>query len=285
MGKIITCIDGSAYADGVSSLGAWVYERTGLAISLLHVIMPHSDMEAKTDITGQIGLGAKSSLLQELTKLDEEHGRIELKKGQLILQHAKEELASYGIMNPEVLHRRGSLVDIVTELEDQADLIIIGKRGEHHHTVSSHLGSNLERVARSIHKPILVATSEKRLITRFLIAYDGSVSANRAIEFAANNSLLKGLECHLLKVGEATPEAHEIMQYAEDKLKSAGMNVRVIFKSGKPVEGIVSEYIKVNNIDLLAIGAYGHSRIRCLILGSTTTALIRESEVPVMLFR
>ncbi len=36
---------------------------------------------------------------------------------------------------------------------------------------------------------------------------------------------------------------------------------------------------------LLVMGAYGHSRVRQFILGSTTTHLIRTCHVPVMLFR
>lgn len=33
------------------------------------------------------------------------------------------------------------------------------------------------------------------------------------------------------------------------------------------------------------MGAYGHSRIRHLIVGSTTTALLRLSAVPVLILR
>jgi nucleotide-binding universal stress UspA family protein len=33
------------------------------------------------------------------------------------------------------------------------------------------------------------------------------------------------------------------------------------------------------------MGAYGHSRIRQLLIGSTTTAMLRKSEVPVLLLR
>jgi nucleotide-binding universal stress UspA family protein len=33
------------------------------------------------------------------------------------------------------------------------------------------------------------------------------------------------------------------------------------------------------------MGAYGHSHIRNLIIGSTTTAMIRSCKIPVLLFR
>ena len=285
MGKIIACIDGSGYADSVSNLSAWVHKRTGLELSLLHVVAPHSEMEAKSDMTGHIGIDVKSNLLEELTRLDEEHGKLELKKGQLMLDHAKEMLDAQGIIQPEMLHRRGSLVETIQEFEAQAELIVMGKRGEHYHTASDHLGSNLERVARAIHKPLLVATQEIKPIKKFLIAYDGSPSANKAVEYVSSNSLFKGLECHVLKVGSATTEAQIILKQAEEKLKTSGFNVHIHLKQGMPVEDAVSEYITSHSIDLLAIGAYGHSKIRSLILGSTTTSLIRKSGIPVMLFR
>jgi nucleotide-binding universal stress UspA family protein len=33
------------------------------------------------------------------------------------------------------------------------------------------------------------------------------------------------------------------------------------------------------------MGAYGHSRLRALFIGSTTTEMLRTSPVPVLLFR
>lgn len=284
MGKIIACIDGSAYADSVSQLGAWAHERTGLGVSLLHVVAPHAEV-IKADMSGQIGLGAKSALKEELAKLDEEHGKLELKKGQLMLDHAKEEMAAKGIPHPEVLHRRGSLVETITELESEAELVVIGKRGEHHHAAPHHLGSNLERVARAIHKPLLVATTNMQRIEKFLIAYDGSSSANKAVDYTVSHPLLKGLECHLLKIGDAEPEAQALLEQAEDKFKVAGFTVHASLKQGKPVERVVADYVNAHGIQLLVIGAYGHSKIRSLILGSTTTALVRKTEIPLLLFR
>ncbi|WP_426148757.1 universal stress protein [Polaromonas sp. DSR2-3-2] len=44
-------------------------------------------------------------------------------------------------------------------------------------------------------------------------------------------------------------------------------------------------YLKAHAVDLLVIGAYGHSRVRQLIMGSTTTTLLRTSPVPVLVLR
>ncbi len=285
MGKIIACIDASAYADSVCHLSAWAAKRSGLSISLLHIVAPHSDVEAKSDLSGQIGFGAKTNLLEELTKLDEEHGKLEQKKGQLVLEHAKAELIAKEIAHPEMLHRRGSPVEIIEEMQEDVALGVMGKRGEHADTSPGHLGSNLERVARAIHKPLLVATKKVNPIKSFLIAYDGSPSAQKAVDYISANPLLKGLNCHLLKAGDKTSESETILQQAQDKLTAAGFTVQAAFISDKSVTDAVAFAILEHSIDLLVIGAYGHSKLRNLVLGSTTTALIRKSDVPVLLFR
>jgi len=53
---------------------------------------------------------------------------------------------------------------------------------------------------------------------------------------------------------------------------------------GQP-ETVISDSIEADNFDLLVMGAYGHSRIRNLIIGSTTTQMIGACKVPIMLFR
>ncbi|TZG39377.1 universal stress protein, partial [Halomonas eurihalina] len=44
-------------------------------------------------------------------------------------------------------------------------------------------------------------------------------------------------------------------------------------------------YQEEQNIDLLVMGAYGHSRIRHLLVGSTTTEMLRKADIPVLLLR
>ncbi|MGE3319489.1 MAG: universal stress protein [Candidatus Berkiella sp.] len=283
MSEIIACIDDSTYVDNVCNLSAWVAGRTGLVISLLHVVAPHSDVPVKGNLSGSIGFDANSDLLKELTEIDEAHGKMEQKKGELMLGHAKKALTIKGITHLQTLQRRGSLVEALVELGGA--LIVMGRGGEKTNVTLDHLGSNLERVMRAIHTPLLVATKTDKPISRFLVAYDGSPSAQKAIEYLVSNPLLKGLECHLLKVGEKSDKAEAVLKQAEDKMKSAGFIVHVTFTLGKPVDDIIAAYITTRSINLLVMGAYGHSKIRRLIFGSTTTSLIYKSEIPVLLFR
>ncbi len=53
---------------------------------------------------------------------------------------------------------------------------------------------------------------------------------------------------------------------------------------GAPEEKIMEAASK-RNFDLIVMGAYGHTRLRELVLGSVTTGVIRKSTVPVLLTR
>ena len=62
MNKIITCIDGSAVSDQVCAAACWSAKQLNKPILLLHAIEKnHSPI--MEDLSGAIGLGARSSLL------------------------------------------------------------------------------------------------------------------------------------------------------------------------------------------------------------------------------
>lgn len=285
MNKIIACIDSSPHADYVCRLAAWAAEKNSMNIALLHVVAQQGGASSTGDLSGSIGLGAKSALLKELAEMDEAQGKLELKKGQLMLAHAKSELAALGITAVENLHRRGDLAETLHELHSNAGLVVMGKRGENTAAAPEHLGSNLERVARTLNAPLLVAHENLQPVTRFLIAYDGGASCRKAVEYITANPLLKGAECHLLTIGDADSPAAKALQQAEDSLKHAGYDVKSTLTQDKPVYETVAAYSSAHDINLLVIGAYGHSKLRSLFLGSTTTALIRSAKTPVLLFR
>ncbi len=282
--RLLVCIDGSAYADTVCAMAGWVAKRLDAEIDLLHVLRRHSDYEAPaSDHTGSIGLGARSGLLEELTKVDEARGRLDQQKGRLILEHGERVLKEAGVRNVNLFHRRGSLTDTVQELEASVDMIFIGKRGEHADMNSVFLGSNLEKTARAIHKPLFVIPSAIRPIAHFLIAYDGQESVRKAVDYLVRSPLLKGLDCHLLAVDTATVTID--MTGTEQRLRDAGFTLQVTHSRDVHADQAIAAHVNDHEIDLLVTGAYSHSRVRTLLLGSTTASLIKSCRIPLLLFR
>ncbi|MBN1382388.1 MAG: universal stress protein, partial [Deltaproteobacteria bacterium] len=58
----------------------------------------------------------------------------------------------------------------------------------------------------------------------------------------------------------------------------------VIILSGKEDREIL-RFILDGSVELMVMGAYGHNRLRELILGSTTSMVIRKSPIPIWLTR
>ncbi|NVN56788.1 universal stress protein [bacterium Scap17] len=283
--KITACIDGSAFAVAVCDAAVWASQRLSAPLSFLHVIDRHEGAgETTSDLSGSIGLGAREHLLEELATLDEQRGRIAQEQGRLMLEAAYKRAVQAGITEPRPRQRNGELVETLEELEDEIRLLVIGKRGEGAEQASEHLGSNLERVIRSLHRPVLVVPGEFAVPTRVLIAFDCSSTIKRAVEVLAASPLLKGAELHLVMVGAETVEHQAPLDAARDTLTAAGFSVQASFKAGE-VEACLREYARQHAIDMLVMGAYGHSRIRQLLVGSTTTEMIRNATVPLLILR
>ena len=71
---------------------------------------------------------------------------------------------------------------------------------------------------------------------------------------------------------------------AQQLLEESGFKVTTQVIPGVPEEAIPA-FLSTRADTFLVLGAYGHSRIRQLIVGSTTTALLRLSSVPVLVLR
>ncbi|KJS34355.1 MAG: universal stress protein UspA [Rhodospirillaceae bacterium BRH_c57] len=284
MPKILTLTDGSVYAPSVYDHAAWAAKRMGASVEVLHVLDHHREKAAVTDFSGNIGVDARDELLTQLAELDAAKSKVAMTQARVVLDHARAHLTEAGVTDLTLSQRHGPLVETLEEVEASADLVVIGKRGEAADFATGHLGANLERVIRGSTKPVLVANRAFKPINRLLIAYDGGTSARKAVSHVATRPLLQGIECHLLMVGAATAANQEKLALAREELAAGGLESRATLIEGEP-ESRVGEYVKSEGIDLLVVGAYGHSRIRHLIIGSTTTTLIRTCQVPLLMFR
>ena len=283
--KIVSCIDYSKSANGILSLTKALNEKANSTISLLHVISPHSDEKTEPNLVGNIGFSTNTKLLEELTQIDEKRGKLEQQRGELVLNLSKEELVKRGVKdNIELLHKRGSLVEIVEDQESNLDVLVMGKYGEysekHTHNI---IGSNIENVARSIRKPLFIATNDFSELNKVLLCYDGSETAKKALKYVKESEIFKKLTITILVVGDDNEESKTLLSNAVTELKDTGLNASGIIIAGEVVEDTVSKYCQENNIDLIVAGAYGHSKIRNLILGSNTTGILKKSNVSVLL--
>ncbi|HDR27584.1 universal stress protein [Rhodovulum sp.] len=282
-GILMALVDGSAYSESVCHHAAWIAGRTGAQVKLYHVIDPRR-ARGQRDLSGSIRLGARSKLMEQLSALDEQHARLAQAQGRAILEDAKALIEAEGVANVITRLRHDDIVATVEAKEGVADMILIGKRGEAAGLDSPHLGSNFERIVRASHKPVFVANRAFRPINRVLIAYDGGVSAMKAVDYVARDPLFAGLEVIVASAGSDNAELRGALDNARATLKAGGHEAETRILKGQP-EKALGDLAESGGIDLMVMGAYGHSRIRTLVIGSTTTAMIRTCKCPVVLMR
>jgi nucleotide-binding universal stress UspA family protein len=94
------------------------------------------------------------------------------------------------------------------------------------------------------------------------------------------------LELHILTVAKSADDqkAQECNQQAADKTRAAGFDPICQILEGDS-EKMIASYAEDHDISLIVMGAYGHRRIRPLIIGSTTAQVLRHTQLPVLLFR
>ena len=279
--KILACIDASQYATSVVDHAAWAARHLRAVVEVLHVIQRKDAVAARHDLSGAVGLGAKSGLMEELVRIDEAEGRLAREQGKILLQAAEERLKGAGVP-VELCHRHGGIVETVIEREADADLVVIGKRGASASFAKGHLGSKVERVVRQSVKPVLVASRAFRPVARALIAFDGGPSARKAVSFAATSAVFEGTELDLIIAGAENDRNREALRWAREVLGERAKRAEIVVGDADDV--LIAEAQR-SAADLVLMGAYGHSPLRNLIVGSTTTAVIRGVPLSVLLFR
>lgn len=282
MKKLLVCTDGSPYSEVCYDYAMWAARRTDATIDLLYVSDARQfELGIVSDVTGSLGVQPFQGLFNQLQEIEQE-------KVRLIKTRAYEIFKKHGF-NTEKLkfhNRTGFLTDCLQEFEDDAlgiDIIMIGKRGENANFATEHLGSTMERVVRSSKYPCFVTSRKYQEIHKILVAYDGSVSSNKVVQFLSRTHSFKDLELHLVSVTE-NDEHVEQLHKVEGILRESGYEPVVQILIGEPAEQIAT-YVEHKHIGCVCMGAYAHSMIRHMLIGSTTTDLIRRCRVPILLFR
>ncbi|MCP1727414.1 nucleotide-binding universal stress UspA family protein [Natronospira proteinivora] len=283
MKHIFACIDGSPSSEAVCDAGAWVSQRVGRKLILLHVL-DKKVFPTRTDLSGNLGVDTRDHLLDELAELDARRSKLALEAGKRQLQVAVARVKTKGVDSPETLQRHGHFVESLAELQEDTRLLVLGRQGEAHDSGEG-IGSNLENVIRTLSCRILITPPDFIPPKKVLLAYDASPTAKKVLYIVSRSPLFKGIPIHLLIVGESSEEKQRLLDEAREQLEKEGhAGVITALKPGE-VEETMLGYLADEELDMIIMGAYGHSRIRQFLVGSTTTNLLRKSPVPILLMR
>ncbi|MCK9512570.1 MAG: universal stress protein [Pigmentiphaga sp.] len=284
MNAVLACIDGGAQTAGVCDYASWAALRLAAPLRFLHVLGRSPEATLVHDLSSNVGLEAQETLLAELTQLGEAREESARRQAQEILDEACRRAAAQGVANAESLQIQGQFIETLLQQQSQTRLVVLGQHPVPGSVPRLRLDHNVERAVRNLTRPVLVTTTTFRMPSRVAIAFDGSTTGRKLIETLAASPFLRGLDCMVLTAGQEHDAIVEQQQWALDTLTAAGFTAEARHQTGN-ADAVILDQIDRQRADMLIMGAYGHSRIRELIVGSTTAALLRTSPVPVLILR
>lgn len=282
--KVLACIDHSGYATIVCDYAAWAAKRLGAPLELVHVLDRHPETAQQLDFSGSIGLGAQENLLQQLALVDEQRSQLAQEAGRHLVAAARQHVLAAGVTQIEGRQVRGELSSVLAATQDTTRLFVMGKYGETGGRDRQSVGGNLERVARAVQRPLLVVSAPFKTPTSFMLAFDGGTTTRQGVDLLAASPLVQGLCCHLVMAGADNAANQAQIAWASHRLQAAGLTVTARLLPGAP-ESVLAAYAAEHDIGLLAMGAYGHSRLRQWLVGSTAAAMLRTAATPLLLLR
>ena len=277
--NILIPTDGSDYGKTAIAYGVYFARKLNAQLTGLHVV----DIRlirgpVFTDISGSIGLPPYQEFLPAIESgLDA--------KADAILQDFRGLCEAAGL-HPETVKVTGVIDEtIIEEGRKCCDWILLAQRGEHFHIDGGAiLGSTAQSVVRRSGKPVLVTPEHFHEIKSMAVAYDGSAPAHKALKLAAELSKQTAWPLSVVIVTADRASEENISKKAEALLSDFKMDSAATILTGKEDKALL-QFIREGTVELLVMGAYGHNRFRELLVGSTTSSVIRKSTIPVLLTR
>ena len=282
--KVLACVDQSRFADHVADYAAWAAQRLDAPLEFLHVIERHPELSAGQDHSGAIGIDAQEHLLDRLSAADEARSRAAREQGRIFLNRLRQRASAAGVKQVDMRLRHGELEQTLAEQEEGVRLLVLARRGESAEASQRALGHNVERVVRALRKPILTVTEGFKTPQRVMIAFDGGTVTRRGVHMVATSPLFRGLPIHLLMSGKDNANASRQLDWASTRLKDAGFEVSAVLTAAN-AHSAIARSVEDEAIDLLIMGAFGHSALRSLLFGSKTAELLRSATIPTLLLR
>lgn len=282
--KILACVDLTAASDVVADYAAWASRKLQAPMELLHVLDRHVELAAGQDHSGAIGLGAQEKLLAKLSTEDEERTKAAREAGRVFLNRLRERAVASGAASVDTRLRHGEVEETLAEQQDGSRLLVIGRAGSSVASHSSGLGKHLEWVVRSVNRPVLVTTDAYTQPSKVLFAFDGSSVTRKGVEMLADSPLLKSLPLHLLMSGTNNAQAKSQLDWAVKHLTKAGIAATSELLPVGPQEAI-EHALRTQGFNFLVMGAFSHSPLRSLFMGSKTSDMLKAFKVATLLLR
>ncbi|HEY7687640.1 MAG TPA: universal stress protein [Dongiaceae bacterium] len=269
--SILAVADGGATTQATLETALLTAKRFDATLDVLHVL---ADVNSVVPVIGE---GMSGAMVEQLMAA----------MAQTIATRATRAREAYQKLSAEAGGKAawreltGREADVIAAAGRLTDLIVIGRpNGE----AEAPLAATLDAALFDTGRPVLVAapTTARAIAGRAALAWNGSAQAARVV--AAALPILEAAEhVTVLTVGAIDSPAT-----AQDLVAYLGKhNVRASHESvppgGASTGATLLAHAEQTRADLLVMGAYGHSRLREMILGGATRDVLSAATIPVLM--
>jgi nucleotide-binding universal stress UspA family protein len=271
--SILAIADGGATTQATLETAVATAKRFEAALDVLHVM---ADVNSVVPVIGE---GMSGAMVEQLMSA----------MGQTIATRAARARDAYQKVCTEsgakVSWREttGREADVVAAIGRLTDLIVIGRpNGE----AEAPLAATLDAALFDTGRPVLVASPTaahaQAIGGRVALAWNGSAQAARVVASAL--PILEAADhVSVLTVGtiDSAATAQDLIAY----LTRHGVRAshEAVTGGGASTGAILLAHAEQSRADLLVMGAYGHSRLREMILGGATRDVLSAATIPVLM--
>lgn len=212
---VVALVDRSNYRTSVGIHAAWLAERMGVGLELLHVCEP-----------GQDGAAEWPGLLADLAA----------------------HLADQGAPAPVQRLLEGALADVVSKTP--AALFVMGKRGADSQDDRKVLGGQIDAVLSVTRVPVCLASRVFLPIERALVVTDGDPRRRAALDLVADHQGFANLQLEVLVATKASDDPGEKLALARQALDGRAKAFAI---SAERPGAAVWDYLQTRQADLIVI--------------------------------
>lgn len=281
--RILVALDFDTDTSVATRYAIEIAQRTGAHVTGLALVDSQS-IEA-----GASGAGLGAMYYAE--KLQKQLSAETRAQAHHLLREFAAELDRVGVSHDDDHVEEGVPSERILEDMKYHDLLILGHESHFFYANRDRRTHSISDIVERGAAATLVVEPEHRPIRKAVIAYDGSVSAARAMQkFAVLNAFdAEHLDVVVLNVrdesAEARAESELTIRLAQSYLRVYGFQsvAGVSLPSPHPKDAIL-EYADGNRADLIVAGAYAKPAFSKFFFGSTTKGLIEQCEIPLFLY-
>jgi nucleotide-binding universal stress UspA family protein len=274
--SILLPIDGSNYSETVLKYGIYLAKKLKAIVRVLSVVdIRLIDWSMATGAESFVPLMPSADFQAESQKMQEEKAEKVNQKAAAILKKSE--------VNHEIIKSSGIPSDEICHHAMENDFVIMGIRGEYEKWTNKFLGATVENVTRQVNKPTMLVDKEFSEIERIHCGYDGSSSANKALQLSAYLSDTLKLSLQIIAISASEEERKQLLNEADRYLNPYDIEYTLRHETGVPSDTLVNVQNNAPSSSLMVIGSYGHTRLREAIIGSTTVEVMRRAQKPVLL--